>query len=97
MSDSDVRREVCEVFAIPMGLTELDMKNCNLFPYTYLQRAGSGSRSLCLPSVKETFEWNGKQVASLAKSGSFIYLLAQDELPGYNILVSQCNGLVRVY
>ena len=55
MSDVDVRREVCEVFAVPMGLSDNDIKTNNLFPFTYLQRAGAGSRSLCLPSVKETF------------------------------------------
>ncbi len=88
MSDCEVRREVCEVFSVPMGLLESDIKNNDLFPFIYLQRAGAGTRSLCLPSVKESFQWNGKQVASLAKSGSFIYLLAEAELPGFQKIVS---------
>lgn len=88
MSDEDVRREICEVFATPMGLSEPDLKINNFFRFTYLQRAGAGSRSLCLPSVKDNFEWNGRQVASLAKAGSFIYLMAEEELPGYNLMVS---------
>ena len=88
MTDSDVRREVCEVFAVPMGLSESDIGKNHPFPFTYLQRAGAGSRSLCLPSVKASFQWNGRQVASLAKSGSFIYLLAEAELPGYQSAVS---------
>ena len=52
MTDQDVRKEICEVFASPMGLANKDQ----FFPFTYLQRAGSGSRSLCLPSVKESFQ-----------------------------------------
>ena len=78
MSQDDVHREICEVFGEPMGLSPEDIKNDRLFPFYYLQRAGAGSRSLCVPSVKDTFQWNGKQVASLAKAGSFIYLMARD-------------------
>lgn len=88
MTEIEVRREICEVFSIPMGLTSDDIKNDNLFPITYLQRAGSGSRSLCVPSVKPTFEWNGKKVASLAKAGTYIYILADRDLPGYQRGVS---------
>ena len=82
MTEIEVRREICEVFSIPMGLSPDDIKNYNLYPFTYLQRAGSGSRSLCVPSVKSTFEWNGKRVASLAKAGAYIYILADRDLPG---------------
>jgi len=60
MSEEDVRREICEVFSMPMGVSGDDLKTGNHFPFAYLQRAGSGSRSLCLPpSVKPNFEWNG--------------------------------------
>lgn len=53
--------------------------------------------SLCLPAVKESFEWGGKKVASLCKSGGFIYLIADDYLPGWQRLVSKaititCNN-----
>ena len=88
MSEEDVRKEICEVFSMPMGVSGDDLKTGNLFPFAYLQRAGSGARSLCLPSVKPNFEWNGKQVSLLAKSGAFIYLLARKELPGYQNMVS---------
>lgn len=87
MTDLDVRKEICEVFSVPMGITCDDIKHGHVFPFTYLQRAGSGTRTLCLPSVKPSFEWNGKQVASLAKAGSFIYVLAEADLPGYEALV----------
>ncbi len=49
MADTDVRREIYEVFAVPMGLSDADIKNDHLFPFAYLQRAGAGARSLCLP------------------------------------------------
>ena len=88
MTDAELRQEICEVFAEPMGLSEEDMKSGHCFPFTYLQKAGAGARYLCIPSVKESFKWNGKQVASLAKSGSFIYLLAEAELPAYECMVS---------
>ena len=88
MTDSEVRSEICEVFAVPMGLIDEDIKSGHLFPFSYLQRTGAGSRALCLPSVKESFEWSGKKVATLAKAGGYIYLLAEDELPGWQRLVS---------
>ena len=88
MTDLEVRKEICEVFSTPMGITADDIKHGYVFPFTYLQRAGSGTRALCLPSVKASFEWNGKQVASLAKAGSFIYVLAESDLPGYEAQVS---------
>ena len=87
MTELDVRREICEVFSTPMGLTSDDIKNNRLFPFLYLQ--SSGSHTYCVPSVnKAKFEWNGKHVASLAKAGTYMYLLADAELPGYEALVS---------
>lgn len=88
MTDLEVRKEICEVFSTSMGITTDDIKNGYIFPFVYLQRAGSGTRALCLPSVKPSFEWSGKQVASLAKAGSFIYVLAESDLPGYDAQVS---------
>jgi len=84
MSENEVRKEIC---AIPMGLTHEDLISGHYFPFTYLQKAGSGSRSLCLPSVTSSFEWNGKQVSTLGKAGTFIYILAEAALPGYDALV----------
>lgn len=78
MSDDEVRTEICQVFAVPMGLIEEDIKDGRFFPFLYLQRTGAGSISLCIPTVKESFEWSGKKVASLAKSAGYIYLLAGD-------------------
>lgn len=83
MTEDEVRSEICEVFAVPMGLTVEDIKNGTRFQFSYLLRSGCNSRTLCVPTVKDTFQWNGKQVASLAKSGSFIYLLAREPLPAW--------------
>ncbi|XP_019858212.1 PREDICTED: uncharacterized protein LOC109586463 [Amphimedon queenslandica] len=82
-TEDEVRTEICELFAVPMGLTTDNIKDGIRFKFHYLQRAGCNTRSLCKPTVKDTFQWNGKQVASLAKSGSFIYLLAAEHLPGW--------------
>ena len=88
MSAAEVRMEICAVFAKPMGLQSLEMSDGeNIFPFNYLQRTGAGSRSLCRPSTSGKFEWSGKQVASLAKSGSFIYILAGRDLPGLYLAV----------
>ena len=77
MSDHEVRQEICKVFALPMDLDESDGV---LFPFDYLQRTGAGSRTLCVPSVCSGFEWNGRLVSTLAKSGGMIYILAQAKL-----------------
>lgn len=53
MSDDDMRREICCVFATPMGLSEDDIKNNNYFLFQYLQPTGAGSPSLCVPSVSQ--------------------------------------------
>ena len=80
MSAQEMRSEICRVFAVPMGLCEVDIEAEKLFPFVYLQRTGAGSRSLCVPAVSQSFEWNGRQVATLAKSGGFIYILAGQDL-----------------
>ena len=59
MSDDEVYMEICQVFDVPMGLTEEDIKDGRLLPFSYLQRTGAGSRSLCLPAFKGSFEWSG--------------------------------------
>ncbi len=82
MSAQDICDEICHVFATPMGLEAEETKH---FPFISLQRTGAGSRSLCLPAVSPTFLWNGRQVATLAKSGGFIYIIATKELPGLQI------------
>ncbi len=58
MSAQDICDEICRVFATPMGLEVEETKH---FPFSYLQRTGAGSRSLCLPAVSPTFvymEWS---------------------------------------
>ena len=80
-TDQEVRQEIGKVFAVPMGLTKTSIEQGNLFPFTYLQRIGPGSRTLCVPSISSTFQWDGKKVSTLAKSGGTIYILADSCLP----------------
>lgn len=82
MSESEIRIEICHAFMQPMGLCENDLADGNIFPFHYLQRTGAGSRSLCMPAVSNNFHWNGRQVASLCKSGGYMYIIADKELPG---------------
>lgn len=96
MNEADIREEVCEVFSQAMGLTEDDITNGRYFQFTYLQRAGAGTRTLCIPSVKDSFKWNGRQVSTLAKSGGTIYLLAEEVLPGWNIKVYTFTPIAEV-
>lgn len=80
-SPNDMKMEICRVFSKPFGLTEEEIEGGKLFAFEYLQRTGAGSRTLCVPAVPPGYEWNGRQVATLAKSGGVIYLLATDDIP----------------
>ena len=85
MSAEEMKSEICWVFARPLGLSAEDIQEKRLFPFHYLQRTGAGSRTLCLPAISGSFEWNGRQVATLAKSGGFIYILADSDIPGWSM------------
>ncbi len=88
MSAEDIRVEVCKVFASPMGLSEDDITEGKTVEFRFLQRTGAGSRTLCAPSVSDTFEWNAKHVSTLAKSGGIIYIQAIGVLQGIEV----CDG-----
>ena len=49
------------------------------FPFTFLQPAGAGSRTLTIPSVS-SFSWTAQQVAKLGPNKQSIYILARDKL-----------------
>lgn len=88
MSDTEVRKEICKVFAAPMGLTDALINRGVLFPFTYLQRTGPSSKTLCVPSISSDFQWDGKKVSTLAKSSGIIYILADSTLEGLSDEVS---------
>ena len=69
----------------PMGLSEDDLAAGNSFTFNYLQKTGAGSRSLCIPAVSLNFQWNGRQVASLSKSGGCMYIIIENKLPGLTV------------
>ena len=50
------------------------------FPFTFLQPAGAGSRTLTIPSVSSSFSWTAQQVAKLGPNKQSIYILARDKL-----------------
>lgn len=76
-----MRQENSLVFARPFELNRDIKNNGRRINFDYLQRTGAGSRTLCVPTISASFEWNGKQVASLAKSGGIIYILANEDIP----------------
>ena len=96
MSEDDIKLEICRAFMQPMGICESDLADGIFFPFHYLQRTGAGSRSLCMPAVSNNFHWNGKQVASLCKSGGYMYILADKELPGLKSLDSQVEVCIII-
>ena len=79
MSAEEMRIEVCKVFSYPMGLSASERK------LRFLQRTGASSRTLCVPSVSDDFEWNACHVSTLAKSGGIIYIQAIDMLNGMEV------------
>ena len=80
-SDERMREEISAVFSKSFGINEEDLARGKVFKFDHLQRTGAGSRTLCIPSVSQTFQWNGRQVATLAKSGGVIYILAREDVP----------------
>lgn len=85
MTADDLRLEVCKVFASPMALSEDDLVMGKTIDFRFLQRTGAGSRTLCVPSVSDTFEWSARHVSTLAKSGGIIYIQATDKLKGLEV------------
>ena len=83
-----IRKEICSAFKTPFWLSDSDLDSGKLFKFEYLQQTGARSRTLCIPTVTSSFEWNGRQVATLAKSGGVIYKLAKKDIPGSWKLVS---------
>ena len=88
MSSKDIILEVSRVFASQLGLSTSEIEEGKRFNFLFLQRTGAGSRTLCKPSVAESFERNGKHVASLAKSGNLIYIQALDTFPFLQVCIS---------
>lgn len=80
MKEPEIIRLVTETFATPVGLTSSDVSNGKTFKFVFLQRAGAGSKALCVPSLSDNFQWNAKNIATLAKCGGTIYIKALETL-----------------
>ena len=78
MTAEDIQMEVCRVFAPPFGLS--DAAEGKTIKFRFLQRTGAGSRTPYVPSVSDNFNWNGRNVATLAKSGGIIYIQCMERL-----------------
>ena len=86
MSENEIKRRYVVRSWCPWDCVSEDgLAAGNLFPFHYLQRTGAGSRSLCMPAVSQNFQWNGRQVANLCKSGGYMYIIADKELPGLKL------------
>ena len=72
MNEQEVMAEIRSVFQGPMHSDPA-------FPFGILQCAGSGSRSLTIPSVSFSFQWTAKQVIQAAGQG-YIYIIAHRDL-----------------
>ena len=44
---------------IPFDMSAADIESGKRLEFLYLQRAGAGARSLCIPAVTSSFEWAG--------------------------------------
>ena len=88
-----MRKEIFCAFSKAFQLSPEDIAEGKLFPFDYLQRTGAGSRALCVPSVSQSFEWNGRQVSTLAKSGGVIYILARGDIPLVKLVFNVCITL----
>ena len=65
MSENDVKQEIRTVFQGPMG-------NDLNFPFTFLQGAGEGTKTLVIPSVSPNYHWTAQQVARLGGQKGYI-------------------------
>ena len=74
MNEEDVKQEIRSVFRGPMG-------NDPNFPFTFLQGAGEGSKTLVIPSVSTSYHWTAQQVARLGGQKGNIYILALADMP----------------
>ena len=78
MSDNEVLDEIRSVFCE-------QMRGRKDFPFTFLQPAGAGTKSLTVSSISSSFRWTAQQVAKLGAKQP-IYILAKD-----NLLFQDCE------
>ncbi len=72
MSQEEILSEIRSVFSEAMN------NNTN-FPITFLQRSGTGSNSLTVPSLSSSYQWSAKEVVRMAGQGC-IYVKAEASL-----------------
>lgn len=78
MSEDSICNEIRSAFVEAMG-------HDSSFPFTFLQTSGGGGKTLVVPSLSSSFQWNAQEVCKLGKS--CIYILAGKRLTVENIKV----------
>lgn len=79
MTEKEIRSEIRSAFIEAMD-------NDPSFPFTFLQTSGCGSKTLTVPSLSSSFQWNAQEVSKLAKS--CFYILAGKKLIVEDVKVS---------
>ena len=74
MNEEDVKQEIRSVFRDPI-------ENDPNFPFTFLQGAGEGSKTLVILSVSTSYYWTAQQVARLGGQKGNTYILALTDMP----------------
>ena len=71
MSEELLKAEIRSAFTEAMG-------NDPSFPFTFLQMSGCGGKTLTVPSLSSSFQWNAQEVSKLGKT--CVYILAEKRL-----------------
>ena len=79
--------EESEILAETRSVFHDAMDGDGEFPFSFLQIAGGGTKTLAKPKLSLSFRWNAKQVMGLGQST--IYILADREL--------QCEKVYKVH
>ena len=94
MSPTEIRQEICCIFSEVIELSSDAAGSSCIFPFTYLQSSGGGTKSLCIPKESKSFVWNAQQVAALGRN-SCIYIYTESpviKLPDIiKVRICNCN------
>ena len=82
MSEEDIFTEIRSAFADAMG-------HDPCFPFKFLQVSGSGTKTLAVPSLSQSFQWTPQEVCKLGKT--CIYILAESKLANEDVKVCHYN------
>ena len=70
MDEGEIMAEVRSCFRQPFG-------EDSLFPFKFLQSAGTGAKALIVPATSDNYHWKAKQVAAMGGSRGILHLGAK--------------------